>query len=788
MQQQPLLVEEEEQPADEEELFDINDEPLQNDLESIGEEENDAPELDLEEDSDSDDDDLSDEDQEDQTVVIEDAPAPDVTFNETTNLLDANDDELGGDDNIVPEAPQHVTADSSVDASPRGGSDKYNLRKRPAVNYTFYSRSSNNQVLHKTIRIIKKKDIKGNPKKTKTKKKVLLPMKSNIIDTFRDTVNIIMTQMSGKAGINKHGQSAIDALFKEYAQLNDQSVFKGLVAQSLTKEQKRQALRIIEIIKEKRDGMLKGRACADGRPQRKFVSKEESASPTVSLEGLMLSLMIDAKEGRDVATADVAGAYLHAIMDDFVIVKLTGKTIDIMCDVNPDLRKLVVIENGIKVLYLQLVKALYGCIKSALLWYECFSSCLKGLGFTLNPHDLCVANKLIDGKQCTIVWYVDDCKISHVDSKVVDSIISQLEDKYGKMTITRGSKHVYIGMELEFLSNGRVKVLMKDHLEECFEIFGEEIKPIFATPASHNLFDVDENAQLLDKKSSEIFHRIVAKLLFVCKRSRLDVQLPIAFLCSRVSCSTTQDWLKLKRLLGYLKRTVDMPRIISGCNFDALYTYVDASYATHKDMKSHTGGLMSFGLGVINTKSSKQKINTKSSTEAELVGASDYMPWTLWTKWFLQAQGYTVNQNIFYQDNQSTMKLAQNGIMSSSEKTRHINIRYFFIKDTIKREEIDLQYCPTESMVADFFTKPLQGKLFKYLRNMIMGITPLTLEERVEKHEKSSVKKGKKSNSETRVNTPLWRYLTLKRMLSRQAIMSIMSQNQHSHAFLMLTL
>ena len=75
-------------------------------------------------------------------------------------------------------------------------------------------------------------------------------MKHNIIDTFRDTVNTIMTQMSGKAGINKHGQSAIDALFKEYTQLNDQSVFKGLVAQSLTKEQKRQALRIIEIIKE----------------------------------------------------------------------------------------------------------------------------------------------------------------------------------------------------------------------------------------------------------------------------------------------------------------------------------------------------------------------------------------------------------------------------------------------------------------------------------------------------------------------------------------------------------
>ena len=204
------------------------------------------------------------------------------------------------------------------------------------------------------------------------------------------------------------------------------------------------------------------------------------------------------------------------------------------------------IENGIKVLYLQLVKALYGCIKSALLWYECFTSCLMDLGFELNPHDPCVANKLINGKQCTIVWYVDDCKISHIDSKVVDDIINQIEQKYGKMTVTCGKRHIYIGMEIEFLDKGRVKILMKDHLEECFEIFDEEIKPTTATPASHNLFDIDVEAPVLGKEQSEIFHHIVAKLLFVCKWSRLDVQLPIAFLYGRVSCSTTQDWLKLK--------------------------------------------------------------------------------------------------------------------------------------------------------------------------------------------------------------------------------------------------
>ena len=312
-------------------------------------------------------------------------------------------------------------------------------------------------------------------------------------------------------------------------------------------------------------------------------------------------------------------------------------------------------------------------------------------------------------------------------------------------------------MDIDFLSEGRVSILMKDHLLECIEAFeatGESIDRCTVTPAAHNLFEIDETSPTLDKEQSELYHHIVAKLLFVCKRARLDVQLPIAFMCSRVSCSTKQDWQKLKRTLSYIKGTIDMPRIISACTFDIMFTYVDASYAPHPDMRSHTGGLMSFGLGVINTKSSKQKLNTKSSTEAELIGASDYIPWTLWTKWFLNAQGYKVNQNIFFQDNQSAMKLETNGIKSSGEKTRHIIIRYFFIKDVIKREAIDLKYCPTEAMVADFFTKPLQGKLFKSLRDVIMGLSPLpptlTLEERVENHG-SINEKGDRENDKNKL-------------------------------------
>ena len=80
-----------------------------------------------------------------------------------------------------------------------------------------------------------------------------------------------------------------------------------------------------------------------------------------------------------------------------------------------------------------------------------------GSGFKLNPYDKCVANKIINGKQCTIAWYVDDNKISHVDSRVVTGIIKAIEKRFGKMSVTRGKVHVFLGMNIEFIGNGKVK-------------------------------------------------------------------------------------------------------------------------------------------------------------------------------------------------------------------------------------------------------------------------------------------------------------------------------------------
>jgi hypothetical protein len=133
---------------------------------------------------------------------------------------------------------------------------------------------------------------------------------------------------------------------------------------------------------------------------------------------------------------------------------------------------------------------------------------------------------------------------------------------------------------------------------------------------------------------------------------------------------------------------------------------------------------MSMGEGAAYLSSQKQKMNTKSSTEAELVGANDVLPQVLWTKYFLEAQGYGCS-SVLFQDNQSTMKLEENGKAFSGRRTRHINIRYFFITDRIAKKEVAVQYCPTKQMVADYFTKPLQGALFYKVRDQILGLAPM---------------------------------------------------------------
>ena len=133
---------------------------------------------------------------------------------------------------------------------------------------------------------------------------------------------------------------------------------------------------------------------------------------------------------------------------------------------------------------------------------------------------------------------------------------------------------------------------------------------------------------------------------------------------------------------------------------------------------------MSLGKGGIYNTSRKQRLVACSSTESELIGVHDIMPQLIWTRNFLEAQGYTVSSNVLFQDNMSSILLAKNGRASSGKRTRHINLRYFFVKDKCDEKVLSIEHCPTDKMLGDFFTKPLHGSLFKWMRQHIMNIDP----------------------------------------------------------------
>jgi hypothetical protein len=407
--------------------------------------------------------------------------------------------------------------------------------------------------------------------------------------------------------------------------------------------------------------------------------------------------------------------------------KITDTMVDILVDLQPSkYKEFVLLENGKRTLYVQLNKALYGTLRAALLFWRTLTAQLQEWGFVINPYNWCVANKTINGLQCTIAWHVDDLKISHADPEVVSTIIGKIASIFrieAPLTVTRGKVHEYLGMNLDFSKESKVIVTMDTYIQGVLDEAPEDMSGIASSPAASHLFQINNlNPERLEKVTAELFHTMVAKLLFLSKRARPNIQLAVSFLCTRVKSPDVDDYRKLSRVIKYLRNTSDIKLTLECNNPHTIKWWVDASFACHGDMRSHTGGLMCLGKGAAYATSTRQKLNTRSSTEAELVAVNDVLPQVIWTRKFLMAQGIKIHNNTLFQDNRSAILLENNGKASSGKRTRHIDIRYFFIKDRIEKGEVSIEHCGTDKMFADFFTKPLQGGLFVKCRDIMMNI------------------------------------------------------------------
>ena len=186
-------------------------------------------------------------------------------------------------------------------------------------------------------------------------------------------------------------------------------------------------------LKQKQCGWIKGRGCTDGRKQQVWTTKEDATSPTVSTEAVLLTSVIDAKERREVMTLDIPGAFMQGDQDETIHMKLEGTLAELLAKCDPTkYQPYLAIEHGKPVLYVELVKALYGTIHAALIFWRKFTKQITEWGFTVDPYDWCVANKMVHGSQLTITWHVDDLKISHVDREVLEDLLKQLNGAFRK--------------------------------------------------------------------------------------------------------------------------------------------------------------------------------------------------------------------------------------------------------------------------------------------------------------------------------------------------------------------
>jgi hypothetical protein len=270
-------------------------------------------------------------------------------------------------------------------------------------------------------------------------------------------------------------------------------------------------------------------------------------------------------------------------------------------------------------------------------------------------------------------------------------------------------------MVFDYSATGKVQVSQLPMIDRI--LMENDITSSSPSPADRSLFDVDPDAAPLDAIDARTFHSVVATLIYLAKRSRPDISLTVSVLNGRVSSPTTQDLLKLRRLLRYLYGTRLLFLVLV---FGRPVALIDTSWMIdpvlgrdrHSLVITLAGGtilfITKFGSGV-----------TRSSAEAELVGFSELTTYVLMIQNFFDSINLNVHPFDIKHDNKSTIFMITKG--RPTAKTRHITNRHFFISSKVHDGCIRIIHTKAEFMIADIGTKPLQGRLFSYFRDTLLN-------------------------------------------------------------------
>jgi hypothetical protein len=428
----------------------------------------------------------------------------------------------------------------------------------------------------------------------------------------------------------------------------------------------------------------------------------------------MVALTLAARDNKKACTIDITGAYLNAKMAEQggrVYMSLDPTLSSIALQLLPEYIGMV---DSRGMLLLRLDKALYGCVQSARLWFDELSATLESLGYTPAYSDPCAFYKVSNGTRCDLIIFVDDIVALCDDESFFDDLVNGLERRYPDVKAETSQDFCYLGMHV-VLANGKATIGMEGYVQDLLQEWG--VRGTRNTPATSTLFDASEGVKLTGQRA-EVFHSVVAKVLYLATKIRPDLLVSVAYLCSRVTSSTEGDEKKLYRLLQYLNGTQSKCLVLSASDLK-MTAFVDASFGMHGDGKSHTGICIMLGEGCVLAKSAKQRIVTKDSTEAELVALSDMVSVVERCHELVVEMGYNIPPPVIMQDNASTITLVTVG--GGAQRTRHMRVRQHLVLERVTEGKVSVIYTPTGNMLADVLTKPLQGELYRTMTYALLN-------------------------------------------------------------------
>jgi len=442
----------------------------------------------------------------------------------------------------------------------------------------------------------------------------------------------------------------------------------------------------------------KARLVAKGYKQQYGIDYTEVFSPVARHDTIRLVIALAAQNSWPTFQLDVKSAFLHGHLEEQVFVQQPPGYVEI--------------GNEHKVYRLK--KALYGLKQAPRAWYSRIEGYFLKVGFSKCPYEHTLFVKIGDeGKMLIICLYADDLTFTGNCGAMFEEFKKSIIDEFEMSDL--GLMHYFLGIEVVQSGKG-IFISQKKYIKEILERFQMmDCNPV-NTPVELGLkLHKDPTGKKVD---STLYKQIVGSLMYLTA-TRPDIMYFVSLINRYMENPTEMHLLAAKRILRYLQGTRDFGLVYKKSEKSNLLGYTDSDYAGDRDDRKSTSGYsFMFGSGAISWSAKKQPIVTLSTTEAEFVAATACACQAIWLRRLLEKLKFKqAEATKIFCDNDSAIQLSKNPVLHG--RSKHIDVKFYFLRDLSNNGTIDLIYCRSEDQVADIFTKALKTESFMKLKRLL---------------------------------------------------------------------